>query len=789
MIEQSRCEVKESYSMKIKTPPTLNKISTPHIVLAVFMLLLTISLSRFVANGEPRTVACDDTASGSLEIYDGIEITQPVTITEEMNWKDGSYAIKFGTASLQCTGTIHFKMEQGKTSQEATVAVSEIAQGEYYSLPLSMTSLLPGQAVLSITTDGVAPGELAAVCGTDYYGFGEVAVDGRGIGYTLAQKYSYHILDREYDVRRICYLLVIAGMVGVFLLTAIGKGAQEESRGRCLAVFVALTCLFLPMFYIYDSSVLIEPTYAEAVSNFLKYAREESFVSNLLITDAGYLPLLQRLITLFIVKILRVPAEYALYVMQFAACLGCCMMWSFFALHPFRGLLRLPLRVVFCMLVMTTGFYDETLFFTNFVYWGMLLILLFLVSDMEQWHPAVYAIVTFLCALVCLSKGSYVIILPFMAVYLMLFWRGNGRRQRVYAFSLMAASLLQMVYSFSGKGDAGMWIDSSEGVGQLAHWLRLGCKVCVDVTVYFLPVPRAYASRINGILPVLTVLVCGLIAVGFVRRILLPMIRRETVQPGWRALYAMLILQFATAAFYRITVKRVPEEWGAVWKASRGTMGDKYEIFGTVMAFIIWIILLSMAKEAYRTAGTAILALLCICTCANLQLSGLGSSETSDRRTYEGDIGAGWKQTRELISKDAFFVPVREDFWSYCKNVTVYQVGEETYFEEASAGINLGNMEEGYRSAYTLDEETTAENVIEIWIHKPNRIDGALCRATLLDEQGNVLQEAVQLTSNRNFRTGFYFPEPVNGMRTIQFTDESGQEIYIDDYICWISAW
>lgn len=766
-----------------------NRIGAAHIVLAVFMLMLLISLSRFIANGEPRTVACDDPASGSLAIYDGIEITQPVTITEEMSWKDGYYAVKFGTASASCTGRLRFKIEQGTVTEEVETAVSQIAQDEYYSVPFAMDALQPGQALLSITTEGVAQDELAAVCSTDYYGFGEAAVDGQSIGFTLAQKYHYHILDREYDVRRICYLIVIAGLAGLFLLVTIGQGAREETRGRCLAVFGVLTGVFLAMFYIYDSSILIEPTYAEAVSNFLKYAREENFVSNLLITDAGYLPLFPRLITLLIVKILRISPVYALYVMQAIACLGCCMMWAFFTLYPFRGRLRLPVRVMFSMLVMSTCFYDETLFFTNFVYWGILLILLFLISDMEQWNTVVYCIVTLACALICLSKGAYVIMLPFMAVYLVLFWKASGRRHKVYAFSVMAASLLQMVYSFSGKGDAGMWIDSSEGAGGLSHWLRLLCKTCVDVTVYFLPVSRRYIGKINGILPVLTILVCGLILIGFFRKIFLPLIRKEAVQPGWCALYALIIFQFATAAFYRITVKKVPQEWSGVWKASRGTMGDKYEIFSTVAAFVLWIVLLSMVKEGYRMAGAAVLAALCICTCTNLQLSGLGSSQISDARTYEGDIGAGWQQGRTLIENDAFFVPVRPEQWSYCRNVTVYQVGEERFFEE-SHGYNLGDMEEeGYRSAYTLNEDMDAEDVIEVWIHRPNRIDGALCKAALLDDDGNVLEEAVQFTSNRNFRMGFCFPEPVNGMRTIRFTDENGQEIYIDDYICWISAW
>lgn len=773
--------------MKIVGHINDNRIYGEKVILAVFMIVLLLSLSRFVANGEPRIISSDDTASESLELYDGIEIIQSVMITEEMNWKGGHYALKFLTASPQCTGKVHIRMEQGTLAEEIDLNVSEIEEEIFYSLPLTMTLLKSGQAFLTVTTDDVRQGELILACGPDYYGFGETIVDNSQTGYTLAQEYYYHITGLEYGMRRVCYLAAVAGCIVLFFLACGKKGACEETRKRCFAVFGVLTVTFLAMFYIYDSSVMIEPTYAEAVTNFLKNAREESLVNNLLIPDAGYLPLLPRLITLCFVKVLRISSDYALYAMQLSAIVGCCMIWSFFVLYPFRGLLRLPVRILFCMLMMTTCFYDETLFFTNFVYWGILLILLFIISNMEQWNIAAYWSITLICALICLSKGAYVIMLPLMIVYLLLFWRENGWRNKGYALCILCASLLQLLYSFGGNGDGAGWIGSAGDMGRPVYWLMLFCRVCVSVTGYFLTFLGPYISKISGLLPVLTVFVCGLIFAGFILKILAPMFRRETVQTKWKVLYIMVMFLFAADAFYRITVKGVPSAWKEVWRVTYGPPGDKYEIFCVLTAFLIWIILLSMAGNG-MVMGVAFVTLLCICCCARLNLSGIGSAEISDGRTYEGNIGAGWQQARKLIYNSSFFVPVREDFWSYCKNVTVYQVGEEKYFEE-STGINLGDMEEGYRSSYTLSDDISAENVIEIWIHTPNRIAVSPYKAVLLDEQGNVLQEAEQFTSNRNFRTGFYWSKPVSGIKTIQFMDESGQEVYIDDYICWVSAW
>lgn len=387
--------------------------------LLVFMAIWCASLSRYVMNGEPRTVATEQMEE-QIALYDGMAVVQPLTVTEDMNWRGGHYALWFTTVT-DGGGKLWLTLTQGNYVEKVSVELSELSENVFFPLPLTMSSLTGGQASLLLETEDVKQGELRLGCGRDYYGFGEALVDAQESGYTLAQEYYWHITDWEYGVRLCCYLLVLAGCAVLFVIVRGVKEAGTETTGRCLAVFGVLTGTFLAAFFIYDSSILIEPTYAEAVSNFLKYAREESFLSNLLITDAGYLPLFQRLITLFYVKLLRVPAHSALYAMQFTACLCCCMIWSFFALAPFQRLLRLPQRMMVCFLVMSVCFYQETLFFTNFVYWGVLLLLLFLISDMERWNRVAYVGITLVCCLICLSKGVYVILLPFMALYLLLF--------------------------------------------------------------------------------------------------------------------------------------------------------------------------------------------------------------------------------------------------------------------------------------------------------------------------------------------------------------------------------
>ena len=771
------------------------KSKTEYIVLLVVVLLFLLSLSRYCMQGEPVCVESDDGVQKELFLSDGEELCQPLTITEEMNWWQGEYGLRFLLIPAESDGTICFQLKQNQEiPEEERVSLSELAamqkecggsseEGDFIPVPLHFTKFAAGEASLLITTENVSEGELSIACGTDYYGFGETLVNEQGIGMTLFQRYSYHILNGELRLRLICLGLVAVGLIGLCLLV---KG-KEESRKRCNAVFWVLSATFLAVFYIYDSSVMIEPTYAEAVTNFMKYAREEGFFRNLLITDAGYLPLFPRLITLFYIKVVRLPAADALYFMQMTACVICSMMWAFFCLYPFRKYMSLPLRVVFCLLVMAVCFHQETLFFTNFPYWGILLILLTLLSEMKEWSKIQFGTLILLGALFCLSKGAYAVILPFMLLYLCFFYTELTKRRKLFGLCMTGAALLQLLYSFGGNGEAESWI-RAEQMGQLSYWMKLLCRILLDMTDYLCIWAGKYITGFGRGYVLVAVVFVILSVVGFVWKVLLPKCRQETVEEKWVVLYSMLLFLAITVAFYRITTKAVPENWGEIFKASFAQAGNKYEIFCDVAALLFLMVGISYAADFNKGKWMLLLFLVFCFTGPRLQLRGIGGVEVSDQRIYEGNLNTNWRQTKEIINRDAFFIPVRGDWWSYSRNVTVFQVGEESYYEE-SQGTNLGMMEPGYRSSYTIEEGMPSGNLIEVWIDRPNRLTDMAYKIQLLNEQGKVLQEVSQFGGNGNRKVGFVLDSPINGVKTIQFLDENGKEIYIDDYICWIAAW
>lgn len=771
-------------------------------ILAVGLLLMLLVLSRYLVNGEPVDVRSDEAQTGiGLPLYDGVEILQPLTLTEEMNWRQGYYALRFAQCDNSSEGQVIYTVRQGETEWTGSIALCDISAGEWTRLEKKAFDRLEcGEAVLCLRTEGTAQGALAAAAGPDYYGFGAADYNGVKQDFTLAQAYHYHIVGMEYWIRLLCYGMMILCAVMLVLLV---NSERIESRGKCLAAFGIMTAMFMAVIYLLDSSIYLEPTYAEAVTNFLKYAREESFINNLLITDAGYLPLLPRLITLLLVKVIRIPPAYALYFMQITACLVCSMIWSFFALHPFQGLMKLSNRILWCILVMLTCFCEETLFFTNHVYWGICFLLLMMIADLKKFPGWIYAALTAFGAVVCLSKGTYAVMLPLAFLGMIFMHRSMDRREKIFLCTAGAGALLQILYSFSGQGDGSRWLSVTSD-GLIAYCLRLICRAFVEFSAGFLLPLGKYVKHIPILILLLTLVVIGFLTVGLVREVLLPFIRRETLDRSQRNFWLVVMYQMIVTAFFLVTVKPVPDSWAKMGNIAFRQMGHKYQIFSSLGFYLLLLTGSVLIRQRYAAADKrgrlqgfreacgryGVLALMIVFCLTNpvMKLTGWAEAETSDRRVYAGNINAGWRDNKDRMHNEAFFIPVRGDNWGYSRNATIFQMGTDVYFEETT-GVNLEERMPGYHSSYEIKDETQAKNLIGVMIRRPGRIKYADCRIRLLDAKRQVIAEAEQTGNGRYKMCFFAFEEPVNGVKTIEFVDADGNPIWYRDYIAWVSAW
>lgn len=186
--------------------------------------------------------------------------------------------------------------------------------------------------------------------------------------------------------------------------------------------------------------------------------------------------------------------------------------------------------------------------------------------------------------------------------------------------------------------------------------------------------------------------------------------------------------------------------------------------------------------------GVVLLMVLFGLTSPVLQLTGWAGAEISDERVYAGTINTAWQDGRKLLSENAFFLPVREDYWAYSRNINLYQVGTAFYFEETSC-FNVEEELAGRHSSYEIEDVALGQNVIEVLIERPLRVDRPAYRVQLLDAAGNVIAEADQMDAGRNKKCLFRFAEPVSGVKTIAVTDTEGNPVFFKEYIAWACAW
>ena len=366
------------------------------------------------------------------------------------------------------------------------------------------------------------------------------------------------------------------------------------------------------------------------------------------------------------------------------------------------------------------------------------------------------------------------------------------------------------MYSFGGQGDGGGWIDAAS-MGQAAYWLRLAGRLAVELGAVLLTPLREILWRMpfSGILAGAAG-VTGLVvlAAGFVVQVLRPLSHGKKVDRQRVIFYTLALFLVIVSAFFLVTVKRVPDSWEAVGKIGAAQMGSKYEIFSNVGFYMLLLTgcallreretcgktgsrkgLIAAAGQAVAAHwGVVLLMVLFGLTSPVLQLTGWAGAEISDERVYAGTINTAWQDGRKLLSENAFFLPVREEYWAYSRNINLYQVGTAFYFEETSC-FNVEEELAGRHCSYEIEDEALGQNVIEVLIERPLRVDRPAYRVQLLDAAGNVIAEADQMDAGRNKKCLFRFAEPVSGVKTIAVTDTEGNPVFFKEYIAWACAW
>lgn len=205
------------------------------------------------------------------------------------------------------------------------------------------------------------------------------------------------------------------------------------------------SCLIIALFKFWQLPSLTynAEVFAESGTNFFINAYEGTIFQNLLILDAGYLPLLQRIVAVFAVKMF--PIALYPFVTQFVAICFIAIMASIINIREFRKIC--PSDFIRFALGLSIAFISDYELNTliNFSYYGVVLLFLGIFLDKQKMSTTIYSILVAASSLVILSKGHFVIFIP---IFLFLAFRSmkmKMKRTALFYYILLAASFIQLV--------------------------------------------------------------------------------------------------------------------------------------------------------------------------------------------------------------------------------------------------------------------------------------------------------------------------------------------------------
>ena len=541
----------------------MNKTNFKEKIFYISILIVVIlAIFKYTQYPEPYTFGTNCTED-RVKI-NGNLIKQTIILNDKSRWNgDAYYSIYFSIDTQPTSGYIELSlMQKDRNLSNIKINASDIKEGFYDIRTIDYSKLLIGKgydAIIEIRESNLDQNVFLGLSDSSYNLPG-CEINGAKTDNILAQKYHFHFMNNEYIVRLVLFsIFIVINIISAFFLFNF-----NETKQICRLLQIGVIISYISASFIYNSEFFIAPLHNELTTNYVHNAITYNVFRNIVATDAGYLPLCQRLITLFVFKVLKLRAYYAVYVMQFIAYVLSGYFLSFFMKIQFREYLPLKWRYLICLLCSLYLSGGQQIFY-NSVYLGIILILCMLLIDMKKWSRQEFIVLCLFSALICMSKGTYVTLIPLMVVYVMLFYKRIKKREIIYVCFCFIASFIQLLYYFlygtnTAYGIAGNWtskvIEWGGMHGKYAFMIimKLIYSVILDTPNNMLIFFGGSVSLFNGI-GFLLITGFWLIVFGmFYKEIILNWIRKREINIDYARLFLLLAFIVIFALLLRISV-------------------------------------------------------------------------------------------------------------------------------------------------------------------------------------------------------------------------------------------
>lgn len=423
-----------------------SRINFPFLFLFVGILISCISY--IIPSIESKTSTNYFNLEPDGEILKDTRIYQDIYVPKNIK----KYKLMFGTFARNNTGRIKVKIVQGSIEKEELIDVSKLKDNEVNDIHLDYSKFKNGKARLIIEgIDGI-PGNAVTIYKSSDISLGKMFVNNQNTEKGIIQQIEYTKIDKTVKVQ---VTLTICLMIILIYFYKLLKNEKKENKKIYVTTVIIMYLLISIKFPV--MTIFTEP-FAEFGTNFFLNASTKNIFDNLLLQDAGYLPLYQRIFSLIIVKVFVLSPRIAVILMQNSLILIMSSIISIFMLKEYSKYGNIFFRFVICLIL--AGFpilhVYETHSFINIGYFNLVGIILISLLNFENFTKKKFILIMVITFFLCLSKAYFIVLFPIVVVIYMIFRKKISKREKIYLFVIALSTLIQAIYTYNNS----KWIDT-----------------------------------------------------------------------------------------------------------------------------------------------------------------------------------------------------------------------------------------------------------------------------------------------------------------------------------------
>jgi len=728
-----------------------NRINFPFLFLFVGILISCISY--IIPSIESKTSTNYFNLEPDGEILKDTRIYQDIYVPKNIK----KYKLMFGTFARNNTGKIKVKIVQGSIKKEELIDVSKLKDNEVNDIHLDYSKFKNGKARLIIEgIDGI-PGNAVTIYKSSDISLGKMFVNNQNTEKGIIQQIEYTKIDKTVKVQvtlTICLMIIL-----IYFYKLLKNKKKENTK----IYVITVTIMYLLISIKFPVMTIFTEPFAEFGTNFFLNASTKNIFDNLLLQDAGYLPLYQRIFSLIIVKIFVISPKIAVILMQNSLILIMSSIISIFMLKEYNKYGNIFFRFVVCLIL--AGFpilhVYETHSFINIGYFNLVGIILISLLNFENFTKKKFMLIMVVTFFLCLSKAYFIVLFPIVVVIYMIFRKKVSKREKIYLFVIALSTLIQAIYTYNNS----KWIDTinEKKITLIENISRIFHNIVQQVIYLFFSNISLDSNIFSLNLIFLVIIIISIISALYY---FYKYKNKESV-----ILISLILIIFGTSI---LNIKARIWDSEIFWTKTTGIMKVRHSFFIQIsIIFFVIIFIFNYLKDQKR-----VLLKNNLYTILGLMFFIRFLVFDNNYIYIKDNSFSDWNIYSKFYKEKEYLIPLNPEFWYINKNIEVHYIG---YKED-----NVLKFENDKRTKFL---DYSLQQIHEINFDTPIylthlyltrlRIDNFdKLKIRGYDNNGNIVVELDQLNNKNRRYIGFRNYKKV-AISKIKIFNEDLQEAYV----------